>query len=132
LSEQDLPQDVRALIHDHIDSVAQLEVLLLLYGDTSRTWTAEDLARELRIDPRAAEQQLDLLCARGLLTCSDAPPRVYQYVSRPGALDNAVGGLQRAYADRRVTVIGAIYSKPTDPLRRFADAFRIRKDPENG
>jgi predicted ArsR family transcriptional regulator len=132
LSEHDLPDDVRALIIDRIDSVVQLEVLLLLYGDASRTWTAADLARELRIDARAAEQQLDLLCSRALLSCTAASPRTYQYVRRSPADDAAIEGLQRAYADRRVTVIGLIYSKPTDPLRSFADAFRIRKDSNHG
>jgi len=33
-----------------------------------------------------------------------------------------------SYADRRVTVIGLIFSKPVDKIRSFADAFRIRKD----
>ena len=36
--------------------------------------------------------------------------------------------LDRAYAERRVTVINLIFSKPIDKLRSFADAFRIKKE----
>lgn len=132
MSEHDLPEDVRALIVELIDSVVQLEVLLLLHSDPDRAWSSDQLARELRIDARAAEQQLAILCSRGLLRCPEQAPQSYQYAPRSPALHQAVGGLQRAYTDRRVTVIGMIYSKPTDALRSFADAFRIRKERDDG
>lgn len=132
MSEQDIGQDVRALIADQIDSVVQLEVLLLLHADPARSWQAADIARELRIEVNSAGDQLDLLCARGLLQSDDASPRNYRYGPRTPALERAVPALARAYAERRVTVINLIYSKPADALRSFADAFRIRKEETNG
>jgi hypothetical protein len=44
------------------------------------------------------------------------------------ALDAAVAQLAKDYAERRVSVITLIFSKPVDKLRTFADAFRLRKD----
>jgi hypothetical protein len=39
-----------------------------------------------------------------------------------------VGELEKIYKARRVSIISFIYSKPTDPLRAFSDAFRLRKE----
>lgn len=108
----------------------QLEILLLLYGKKDRAWSSEDIARELRVDAAWVESQLGTLCTNGVLNCASTKPTTYQYQPRTAELDQAVAGLSEAYADRRVTVISMIFSKPIDKLRSFADAFRIRKDKE--
>jgi hypothetical protein len=132
LAEEAIPSDVRALIAEHIDSVAQLEALLLMQaaGPGSGDWDAEALGRELRINRDWAASQLQHLCAHGLLDC-DSPPAGtrFRYAPKTPELAAAVEGLARAYAERRVSVIGLIFSKPIDKIRSFADAFRLRKDP---
>lgn len=132
MSNQDIGQDVQALIADQIDSVVQLEVLLLLHADPARSWQPAEVAKELRIEANSSRDQLDQLCGRGLLVCDDATPRNYRYAPRTPELERAVPALARAYAERRVTVINLIYSKPADALRSFADAFRIRREGPNG
>ena len=135
---QDEPQHIRAFIAGHIESVVQLEVLLLLFGSAVRTWAADALARELRIDRAWVEAQLAQLCARGLLTYCEGKPPSYQYQPRTTELHQAVSDLAKAYADRRVSIISLIYSNPPksppapDPLKSFSDAFRLRKDNRNG
>ena len=97
---------VKQLITEHVDSVMQLEVLLLLAGQGGqpvRGWTATELAQQLRVDAAWVDTTLRSMAA-------------------------TVNELAAAYADRRVTVIGLIFAKPTDKLRSFADAFRLRKD----
>ncbi len=37
-------------------------------------------------------------------------------------------GLAEGYAERRVTVINLLFSKPVERIRTFADAVRLRKD----
>lgn len=141
MSAEDIPPEVRAFIADHIESVVQLEVLLLLHANPARTWQAADIGRELRIDATWAAEQLVYLTARGILasatsgagsdpasSASSSSAAVYQYRPRTGELDRAVRGLAAAYADRRVTVINLIFSKPLDKLRSFSDAFKLRRD----
>jgi H+/Cl- antiporter ClcA len=43
----ELPDDVGRFLHQVIDSIEQLEVLLLARISAGRSWTAEDMAREL-------------------------------------------------------------------------------------
>ena len=131
--QDEIPPDVRAFIADYLDSVVQLETLLMLHGAPERHWDADDLARDLRIERGWAQGQLDGLCEQGLAACGDSAEgggRRYRYAPASAAMRSAVAGLAKAYAERRVTVISLIFAKPADNLRAFSDAFRIRKDKE--
>lgn len=132
VSDAEIPKDVKRLIGDHIESVVQLEILLLLYANAGREFTAADVGRELRIEPAWVITQLANLCGRGILCEVDARAHRYRYKPTSAQLDAAVAGLARAYADRRVTVVGLIYAKPPDQIRSFADAFRLRKERDDG
>lgn len=134
----DIPNPVRALVAEHIRSVVELECLLLLRADPGRAWSAGELGNELRVDADWAARELADLAARGLAAAAgsgpaagpdaDAPAR-YRYGAPPAA-DEAIAGLAKAYAERRVAVIELIFSpRPAaGPLRSFADAFRLRRD----
>lgn len=140
MKDADCPTHVQAFVASHIDSVVQLEVLLVFCASPDREWMPESLARELRIDPAWVDNQLARLCQQGLLHRTAETPHSYQYRPQTPALHQAVTDLAKAYADRRVTVISLIYSKPpaapsaapADPLKSFSDAFRLRKDNRNG
>lgn len=130
--EEGISPEVRAFIAGQIESVVQLEMLLLLHTDPLRAWSADELAKELRIEPAWAGAQLLLLAQRGLLSVADSNGASYRYGPNTPELAQAVDGLAKAYTDRRVTVISLIYSKPVDTLKTFADAFRLRKDNPDG
>lgn len=128
--QDEIPPEVRAFIAGYLDSVVQLETLLMLHNAPDKAWAADEVARELRIDRAWAEGQLDGLCQQGLVACSESEgARQYRYAPAP-AVRGAVDGLAKAYAERRVTVISLIFAKPADSLRAFSDAFRLRKDKE--
>jgi hypothetical protein len=131
-----LGNDVRALLLETIDSIAQLETLLLLHRDETGAWDAVRVATELRVEPRGAEAQLAALAARGLLRPEgEGSARRWRYGPATSALARAVDALAVAYAERRVSVVEFLYSKPAPPvdkLRVFADAFRLREDDGDG
>jgi hypothetical protein len=131
LRSNDLPEDVRRFIADHIESVEQLEILLLLHQHGGRVWTAESVARELRIAPISAGERLDDLARASILSRTQGNPAEYRYAPASPKLDEAVAGLATAYSERRVTVINLIFSKPVDKIRTFADAFRLRRDDDD-
>lgn len=130
MDDSDISQTVRTLILERIDSVVQLEVLLLLYGSPDRARTAQEVAQELRIDASWAQGQLGELAARGL--AADEGNDAFRYAPGTPELDRAVAQMSRDYTERRVRIITLIFSKPVDKLRSFADAFRLRKDKPNG
>jgi len=127
MSAQDIPPSVRAFIAEHIRSVAELEVLLLLFHDASRQWTAIELAQTLRVALDWIERNLAGLIRNGLVTKTDGDPATFSFAS--GApLGAVIGQLEHVYKERRVTVIDLIFSKPIGPIQSFADAFKLRKD----
>ena len=49
LQTDEVPEDVRAFLYDHIESYEQLEILLLLQRERSETRTAERLSSRLKV-----------------------------------------------------------------------------------
>ncbi len=122
-----LPQNVRDFILKYIDSVEQLETLLLLQSEKSRQWTADEVAERLRIAAESAASRLESMCANGFgEEQQQAGRKVYKY--NGAAQDGTIDALSVCYRQYRVRVITAIFSKPIDRVRTFADAFKIRRD----
>ena len=123
-----ISKEVEQFIYDNINSVEQLEVLLLLAAEPQREWSAARVSQELRIQPESAANRLADLHSRGILDSKPEAEPQYSYKPRTKALQDAVSGLVRTYKERRVAVISLIFSKPTDNVRVFADAFRLKKE----
>lgn len=126
-AEEPIPENVRRFIVDHVQSVESLETLLLCYAGTLREITPAEISRTLYTSLEAATARLEELHrAKLLVTCGSEPVK---YRFNPASPDApVVADLEKIYKVRRVSVISFIYSKPTDPLRAFSDAFRLRKD----
>jgi hypothetical protein len=122
-----LPEDVYRFVIEQINSVEQLETLLLLRASPEQAWSVETVSHALYTSPAAAAMRLSDLQARGLLVAAEQRDS-WQYRAANAELDALVGRLAEAYKERRVTVISLIYSKPQQEVQAFADAFRLRKD----
>jgi predicted ArsR family transcriptional regulator len=127
-----LSNEVTRLIAEHITSVEQLEILLLLRSTPEREWSAHQVSDAIRTSEQSAARRLEDLHARGFLSArGDSPPH-YTYSPSSRSLGDAVSSLASSYAALRYTVIDAIFSKPIQNLRVYADAFRLREDRDNG
>lgn len=120
----DVPAAARRLIDQHIHSVEQLEVLLLLRATPGKAWTVDEVARAVVSQRDTAGQRLQDLSARRLIR-RDGDTFTY---GPDAETDRAVGELAAAYASRRTKVVGLIFSKPSDAVLGFSDAFRLRRD----
>lgn len=123
MAPPDIPADVRRLIADSIESVAQLEVLLLVRAAPDKRWTPDEVARALVTRPPAAAGFLAQLEATDLVTRDGDG---YRYTP-PGTTAGTVDRLAECYATRRPTVVGLIFDRPDDAVSSLADAFRIKR-----
>jgi hypothetical protein len=128
VSSEGIPDNVITFIRDHIESVEQLEILLLLHAQRERDWSAEEVAKALRSSSISAEKRLSQFATLKLLTEKKDSPNRYRFAPATESLGAVVGALAEAYLIRRVTVIDLIFSKPSATLKIFADAFKIRED----
>lgn len=121
-----LPAAVRELLQQ-LDSVEQLEALLLLHRRADRDWTVLEVSEELRTNAQSIATRLDGLRAAGLVSPGQAP-HTHRYAPRTREHMDAVNALADEYTVRRVSVITYIIAKPSERIRSFADAFRLRRD----
>lgn len=124
MATEDIPQEVIRFLAEHVESAVQLEVLLLVQSRPDVNWQATDVARELRISAGWTEESLAKLAGAGIL---EPVSSAYRYAPRSAETAQTIAALAKCYADRRVTIISLIFSKPPDPIRQFSDAFRFRK-----
>lgn len=129
----DLPEDVRALLQEHIESYEQLEVLLLLRRERYEEWTIAGLSARLHVREELIGSALDRLEAGGLVALIGAAPAPrFAYRPTSSGLDAAAGRLEREYRERPIRIIqlmsaNAIDRVRTAALHTFADAFVLKK-----
>lgn len=128
MAEADIPDEVKRFLAEYIESLFQLEVLLLVEAHPQRAWTAERVDRETRIGLESLKGLLAMFEKRGLLSVSNDGELSYRYQPVTKELDHAIKLLAVTYKERRVKVTSFIYSSPLDEIRGFAEAFRIRRD----
>lgn len=121
-----IPDDVRRFIVKYVDSVEQLEILLLLRDSPATEWHPEAVARALYSHPESVARRLAGLSAKGLLAVSGSPP-TYRYLPERPELLATVTKVAEMYRQRRVAIITLIASQPMENVRAFLDAFRLRK-----
>jgi hypothetical protein len=125
----DFPAEVEQFIAQHIESLAQLETLLLMRRHPDRGWTSSELSRQLYISPDVCMGIVADLERRGFIERDAANNELLRYRQGSAVIDNLIDQLAALYQERRVAVITQIYSKPVKKVQTFADAFRLRKEP---
>ena len=121
----DVSEPARRLVLDAIDSVAELEALLLLRDTAGERWSVEAASARLYVNPAVAAEALNALARRGFL---DAGPEGFVYQPLSTDMADDVTALAQAYSSSLIAVTHLIHSKPSSSVQDFARAFRFRKD----
>jgi len=119
-----IPGEFRVFILRHIDSVAQLEALLLLRRTPEETWNVPKVSARLYTEEKDVSDLLSRLCEDGLLTCEN---RIYRYEPLSPDQRAVVDRLDEVYSRHLIAVTNMIHAKPRR-IREFADAFKFRKE----
>lgn len=120
----ELDKAVRDLVREHVGSVIELEVLLLLSHSPARSFTAAEVARELRVAPEWTQGYLSKLASGGILRERAGRAPAYTFAPSAPSTSDTVFRLARAYSRQRHTVIDLIYSEPDDQILTFPEDFK--------
>ena len=123
-----IPGSTARFIRDHIDSLGQLEILLLLHGQPDSQCTAAQINDILRSNLDSVERRVLSLLKHGLIQRDESIPPRYRYAASTEELNAAVDVLAKSYRDFRSHIIDLIYA-PRDRMQSFSDAFRLKEDP---
>lgn len=123
-----ISDDVRRFIVDSIDSVAQLEALLLLRNHRHRTWSCQAVAEEIYNSEQHTAELLDKLVARGFIAVEDVQPRAFRYQPASLQVAESIDRLADTYSRYLVPVTNLIHGKSRRIIQQFADAFKLKKE----
>jgi hypothetical protein len=123
-----IPDDVRVFLLQRIDSIAQLEALLLLRTNPGLTWEAEAPAKRLYISVQETAAILHHLQVNSFLVTVKDASGVYQYQPASPDLARMVDRVADLYARYLIPVTQLIHAKPLTRVQEFADAFKLKKD----
>jgi DNA-binding MarR family transcriptional regulator len=127
MTEPAIPQQVLQFVAEQIDTVPQLECLLLLHQHDSRDWLADDVAARIYISRDSASAILQALERRRLLASEGDPPR-YRVSPSGIASRELIAEVAVAYQRHLVPIATLIHSKASASVREFARAFDLKKD----
>jgi hypothetical protein len=121
-----LPDDVRQFILKNIDSVPELELLLLLAELVAELSIAEAASR-IYVDEASARLLLEGLVRRRLLAASGDPAR-YRFAPEDPQDEARVREVAQAYRLHLIPMANLIHSKASGSVQEFARAFDLKKD----
>ena len=127
MTEPAISQQVLQFIAEQIDTVPQLECLLLLHQDDSRSWLADDVAARIYISRETARAILQTLERRHLIASDGDPPR-YRFSPGEVVSRELFAEVARTYQRHLVPIATFIHSKASVSVREFARAFDLKKD----
>ena len=104
----------------------QIEIVLLLRGDTTRAWTAPEVSASLGTPPESTAMRLFLLASNGFLAFEVAGVPRYRYVAAADT-ERFIVEVADVYENRPAALSAIVEGTSRDPLRSFADAFKLKK-----
>jgi hypothetical protein len=120
-------ETLRTFLQQRLASLDQIDVVLLLMRDPSRSWTAPEVATELKTAPQAAAMRLFLLASGGLIAFEPTSVPRYRYVGGDEELEQCLRELAEIYPADRKAIVDVVEPGAQDPIRSFADAFKLKK-----
>ena len=119
--------EAEEFIERAVDTIHQLEILMLLRRSHDRFWRVDEIAAELRITAATAASSVSGLHANGVFAAEDTNPGAYRYEPSSLGLHAGVESLAAAYETDPLPVLRAVLNKPPRALRTFSDAFLFRR-----
>ncbi len=124
-----IPNDIKQFLLVNIESIPQLEALLLLRRHQDQQLSCETVAERLYINPHDASEALRKLASRGLIVTETHGERsMFQYNYTNQAVVQAVDRLADLYTKYLIPVTNFIHQRPLKSLQEFSDAFKFNKD----
>jgi hypothetical protein len=122
-----LPSDVVHFVNDSIDSIEQLELLVMLIDSSHRYWDAASAGRALGVNPWTTQRDLERLATRNLLAVNLGNEVSYRFEPGSPRLRTTSEVFAAAYRNNPRALFRLVAERQTRAVRDFADAFRFRR-----
>lgn len=124
----DIPPRVLQFVAERIDSVPQLEALLLMWENPERLWSEDELAARIYVSRQAAVAVVQALQRRQLVVVEIASAPQYRYNAQWDPTGEIIPEVADSYRRHLVPLATFIHSRASTAVREFARAFDLKKD----
>lgn len=108
-----IPESVRRFLLTRVESIGQVEVLLLLRSAPEHEWSIDEISRELGSSASSVRDRLALLASQGIVTSRDVDgSTLHHYAPASEETRSMLDALAAAYKEYRVAVTNLIYAGP--------------------
>lgn len=121
-------EEVYRFILNQIDSVPQMEALLLLWENRPKQWSENEIAARLYVGVDVVRNIMQELLRRRLIAASTDSPKLFWYETKPGDGDRVIEAVAATYRHNLVRVSTLIHTKASSAVRDFAQAFKFKKE----
>ena len=121
-------EEVYRFILNQIDSVPQMEALLLLWESRPKQWSENEIASRLYVSVDVVRNIVQVLVRRRMIAAVTNSEKHYWYESRGADGDLLVEAVAATYRRELVRVSTLIHTKASSAVRDFADAFKFKKE----
>jgi len=128
MTSPEIPARVLQFVTERIDTVPQLEALLLLWENQQRLWSEEELAARLYVGRQVASTILQSLQRQQLVTTEPGPTVRYRYNPQWDPSGEVMPEVAATYRRHLVPLATFIHSRASTAVREFARAFDFKKD----
>jgi predicted transcriptional regulator len=127
--EDIIPDEIKNFLLANIESILQLEALLLLRRHQDQKLSCETIAERLYVSSSDASGALRKLVVRGLIMMEiKGESSVFQYNYANQAVIQAVDRVADVYSNYLIPVTNLIHNRPLKSLQEFSDAFKLREE----
>ena len=122
-----IPEEIKQFLIENIDSIAELEGLLIVRSNPEVLWSAHSLAQRLYVAQEQIENVLVRLHSLAFLAAKGDNPTTYFYKPRSMGLAHIVDQIAEVHSKYLISVTNLIHAKSETRIQEFADAFKLRK-----
>jgi hypothetical protein len=122
-----LSPDVVQFVNDTVDSVEQLELLVMLIESSGRWWDAVSAGHALGLSPETMQRGLERLATRNLLAVNLGNDVGYRFEPGSPSLRATSEAFATAFRKNPRALFRLAAQSQKRAIRDFADAFRIRR-----
>lgn len=121
-------EQIDRFLVDEIDSIPQLEALLLLWRQRPHSCSRDEIAHSLYISPELARDVVRHLVQHRLIVETKPGAERFVLLFESAERESLIADLAEVYRRELVRVTHLIHGKASRAVRDFASAFRFKKE----
>jgi hypothetical protein len=127
MKRAEIPAAVLEFVAKRIDSVTQLEALLIMSAEEARLWSVDEIAARVYVAKPSAAAVLHALQTQRLIV-ADETGTLFRFSPASEDERQTIFQTATAYRVHLIPISTLIHKKASGPVQEFARAFSLKKD----